>query len=273
MKHEFSFIDDLLPQHGEVFVGLIGAPVAKGNLKKIFYEEALKIPGVFAVYTAKDLAKNRWGNIKKDQPILVEEQIEYHSEPIAVVACESREVFWQAKRNIKFEIDEETPVLDPIEAFNKKMILYEGKHFKRGNVETTLTNAQYRHKGSLQIGGQEHFYLENHSTMVIPNEHMLEVWSSTQCPTETQHVVADCVGLPYHHVVCSVRRLGGGFGGKETQANPLAALAGLCAYKLKRSARLLLTKDEDMQITGKRHPFIVNYEVGFNDEGIVSALI
>jgi xanthine dehydrogenase large subunit len=272
MNYEFTFIDDLLPQHGEVFVGVIGSPVAKGKLKGIFVEDVLKEKGVYAVYTAKDLVKNRWGNIKKDQPILVDEQIEYHSEPIAIVACESREVFWQAKRKFKLEIIEETPVLDPIEAFNKKMFLYKGKHFTRGNIDKAFKESKYVHKGSLHIGGQEHFYLENQTALVRPVEHMLEVWSSSQCPTETQHVVADAVGLPYHHVTCSVRRLGGGFGGKETQANPLAALAGICAYKLKKSARLVLSKDEDMQITGKRHPFIINYEVGFNNEGIVNAL-
>jgi xanthine dehydrogenase large subunit len=272
MNKDFLFIDDLLPRQGEVFVGVVGAPVAKGKLKNIIYDEALKTSGVFAIYTAKDIVKNYWGNIKKDQPILVGEQIEYHNEPVAVLACESREVFWKAKLKIKFEIEEQTPVLDPTEAFNKNMILCEGKHFSRGNCNLALDQAEFIHKGNLNIGGQEHFYLENQSALVVPVEHMLEVWASTQSPTDTQHTVADCVGLPYHHVVCWVRRLGGGFGGKESQASPLAALAALCAYKLQRSARLLLTKDEDMQITGKRHPFNVNYEVGFNKEGILTAL-
>lgn len=267
-----AFIDDFLPLSDEVFVGIIGAPIAKGKLLKIHSEEALKTSGVFGIYSAKDLVKNRWGNINKDQPLLVEEQIEYHQEPILVVACKNREIFWEVKRKIHFEIQEEKPLLDPEEAFAQKQILYQGKHFKQGDFDLAFNNSENKLSGKLYIGGQEHFYLENHTAIVIPKEHLFEVWSSTQCPTETQHVVADILGVPYHHVVCSVRRLGGGFGGKETQANPLAALAALCAKQLKRSARLVLTKDEDMQITGKRHPFVIKYQVGFSNEGVITAL-
>ena len=145
--------------------------------------------------------------------------------------------------------------------------------FVQGDVEKALKEADHTLKQDFECGGQEHFYLESQATVAIPLENgQMEIHSSSQHPTETQHVVAHALGLPYHYVTCTVKRMGGGFGGKESQAAPFAAMAALVASKFNRPARLVLSKDDDMRMTGKRHPFKNFYEVGFSKDGEITAL-
>src|SRR5690606_2776919 len=143
----------------------------------------------------------------------------------------------------------------------------------RGDAAKALQDAPHRVEGEIEIGGQDHFYLETQTSWVqIDGEGIVQVVSSTQHPSETQAMVAHVLGLPAHRVVCRCLRMGGGFGGKETQANPYAALAALAALRCGRPVRIKLLRSLDMQMTGKRHPFHARYEAGFDDDGTLRAL-
>lgn len=267
------FIDDRPKLMNEVFVGVIGSPISKGRIKKIDREMILKEPGVYGVYTGEDFHNNIWGTIVADQPILAYEKIAYFDEPICLVACRDEEIFTKIKKIIKIETIEEKAIFSIDEAIQKKSFLCESIPFVRGNVKKALLESPHVLKGDFECGGQEHFYMESQASIAYPLENgQIEVHSSSQHPTETQHVVAHALGLDFSQVVCIVKRMGGGFGGKESQAAQFAAMAGLVAFKLNRPARLALTKDEDMAMTGKRHPFKNFYEVGFTNEGIITAL-
>ncbi len=270
---ESIFIDDIAPVKGELFVNYVGSPVAAGRLKKIDFKEVLKVPGVVGVFSAKDVHHNLWGTIVKDQPVLVEDEIGYIDEPLCVIAAETRESLEKARKLVKFTIEEKKPVLTLAEAIEKKQFLHSPLPFRCGDVDAAFKNAKHRLQGKFEIGGQEHFYLESQASIVYPEDSsQLKIISSSQHPTETQHLVAEAVGLPFHQVVCEVKRMGGAFGGKESRAAPFAAMAALVAHKLKRPARIVLSKDDDMKVTGKRHPFINYYDVAFDDQGKILGL-
>ncbi len=273
VRGESLFIDDYRKQVGEVQVFVIGVPKASGKLKKIDTSKALKIPGVLGIYTAKDFASNHWGTIKVDQPLLVENEIGYFNEPAVIVAMKDETNFFEVKKNISFEIEDLPPVFSIDEAILKNNYLVKSTPFIQGDVEEAIKAAPHVLTGQFESGGQEHFYLESQATIVYPLENnFFEVHSSSQHPTETQHVVAHALGLSFNQVTCIVKRMGGGFGGKESQAAHFAALASLVAFKLKKPARLILSKDDDMEMTGKRHPFKTTYEVAFDGQGIIKAL-
>lgn len=270
---ESVFIDDRARLQNEVLVGVLGAPVSAGEIKKIDIAKALKIPGVLGIYTGKDVPHNKWGTIVAEQPILVEKAIGYIDEPMVVIAATSNEAISAAKKAIVVEVDETKAYLTIDEALAAGRILCEAPVFKRGNADSAISSSAHVLKGEFIIGGQEHFYMESQASIVYPLENgQLEVHSSSQHPTETQHVVAHALGLDFSQVVCIVKRMGGGFGGKESQAAHFAAMAALVAYKLKRPARLALSKDDDMMMTGKRHPFKNHFEVGFDQEGKIQGL-
>jgi xanthine dehydrogenase large subunit len=272
---ESVFVDDRPITNNEVFVGLITSPVAKGKLKSINWDLALEHEDCLGVWTSKDLVAKKWGAIIHEQPILVEEQISYMDEVIAIFASKTRESISQIQKLFELDIVEEEPIFSIKEAAKNKNIIFKSPTpFVQGDVGKAMSKATHRLKGTFICGGQEHFYMESQACVAYPMEHgQVEVHSSSQHPSETQRVVAEALGVPFHHVVCVVKRMGGGFGGKESQGAPIAAYAALIATKLHKPARLILSKDDDMKITGKRHPFENNYEVGFDDDGKILALV
>lgn len=270
---ESIFIDDRTELKNEIHVGYLGSPVSHGRLKGVDFSKALELDDVVAIYTAKDLHHNRWGAIVPEQPILVDDVIGFMDEPVCVIAAETREAIIEARKLIKLDIEELAPIYTIDEAIEKDSFCYVAHPFRRGDVKKTLENSEHILKGHFECGGQEHFYLESQASLVYPMENgQLEVHSSSQHPTETQHLVAEAVGVGFHEVVCEVKRMGGGFGGKESQAAPFAAYAALAAKNLKRPARIVLSKDDDMKVTGKRHPFKNFYEVGFDKDGRITGL-
>lgn len=267
------FIDDRPLQKKEVFVLPIGVPCAAGRLKSIDVSEALKQPGILAAFTAQDLPHNRWGTIVQDQPILVDDIIGYHDEPAVLLVADDQEAFLRARAMVKIEVEKQPAILSIDDAIAKNSFIYQANPFKCGDAEKAMAEAPYRLSGVFECGGQEHFYMESQACVAYPLEDgQIEIHASSQHPTETQHVVAHALGLSLHEVVCVVKRMGGGFGGKESQAAPFAAMAALVARKLNRPARLCLSKDDDMMMTGKRHPFKNFYEVGFDKDGRILAL-
>lgn len=269
------FIDDLRPFSGELHVGIVGSPVSCGTLLGVDASAALSLEGVVGVYTAADIpGHNRIGTIIQDEPVLADEELAYMGQPVAIVVCTERRHIRRARRAVKIACTESRPVLTIDEARKAGVILGWRRKIERGNPEEQLRRARHRLKGKLIIGGQEQFYLESQAALAVPGEHgQMTVYSSTQHTTEVQNVVAEVLGLKFHQVVCICKRMGGAFGGKESQAGIPGALAALAAQKTGRPARLIYDKDTDMQITGKRHAYEAFYEAGFSSDGVIEGII
>jgi xanthine dehydrogenase large subunit len=268
-----EYIDDRPLTAGEVHVDVFCSTHAKAKILSIDLSEAKKIRGVLGLYTAKDIAHNIWGTIFKDQPFLADQQVEYYGEPIVVIAAETKAALLAAKKKIQVQYQALPATLKIDQAIQNKEFIGPLRKIVRGNPEEALQNSEFRLKGEIEIAGQDHFYLESQACIAYPKEdQQIEIHASSQHPTEVQHLVCEALGLKHHQVVCVVKRMGGGFGGKESQAAPFAVYAALVAQSLNRPARLILTKDDDMTITGKRNPFKNFYEVGFDKEGRILAL-
>ena len=268
-----EFIDDRPWQKGELIVGFVYAEVPRGTLDSIDISEALEIDGVVGIYTHKDLAHNIWGPIIHDQPLLVEEEINYYGEVIAVIAGENEQAIGKAKQAIKLEITPKDPIFTIDEAKEAQSFIGVPRKIERGDVAKVFGESPHQLSGTFRCNGQDHFYLESQAALVYPKEQgQLEVHSSSQHPTETQHLVAEALGLRFHQVVCIVKRMGGAFGGKEAQAAPFAVYAGLVAQKTGRAARCVITKDDDMVMTGNRHPFENPWTVAFDEQGVIQGV-
>ena len=268
-----EFIDDRPWQRGELIVGFLYAEIPSGTVDSIDYSEALKIDGVAGIYTYKDLAHNIWGAIIHDQPFLVEKEINFYGEVIAVIAAESQKAIELAKKAIKLEVTPRKPIFSIEEAKEAGTFLGVPRKIECGNIAESFAKAVHQLSGVFSCNGQDHFYLESQASIVYPKEQgQLEVHSSSQHPTETQHLVAEALGLRFHQVVCIVKRMGGAFGGKESQAAPFAVFAALVAQKTGRAARCVITKDDDMIMTGNRHPFENPWRVAFDENGVIQGV-
>ncbi|MCE3235024.1 MAG: pucD [Vampirovibrio sp.] len=271
---ESLYIDDLPFARNELLVDYWGSPVAHGRIRSLNLEEAAKIPGVVALFTYRDLGgHNHFGPIIEDEMLLVEELCEYIGQPIVVIAAETRKAIAQAKKAIQVDMETLEPVFTIDDAIAKRQFIGTTRVIQRGDLDTAFQQADHVLDGTFINGGQDHFYLESQAVIAYPGEHQtLTVHSSTQNPSEVQREIANILGLQHHQVVCVTKRMGGAFGGKETQATHPAAMAALVALKTHRPARLVLNKDDDMRTTGKRHPFQNNYKVAFNRDGLILGL-
>ena len=270
---ESVFIDDRPEQAGELHLAIVMSEVAHGKIKKIVTEEALKVEDVVMVLTGDDFIDNTWGPILKDQPLLANKLISHYSEPVALVVAKTRTAAYRARKLVVVEVEALEPVFTVDQAIKTGNYLSEEFLIKEGDSRAAFDSSVYKLEGVFQNGGQEHFYLESQACISYPDENgNIHIESSSQHPTEVQHVVAHALGLSQHQVVCVVKRMGGGFGGKESQASHMGALAALATQKTGHACRLVLTKDDDMKITGKRHPFKNWYKVGFEKTGKINAL-
>lgn len=271
---ESMFLDDLPALAGELLAGIVPSPVAHGRIRRLDVAAARKLPGVHAVLTAADVpGHNTFGPAVKDELLLVEDEAVFLGQPLAIIAAESAGALERARRAIVVEMEELPRLLTIDEAIAARSFLGGGRKIERGDVAVALASAPRTLSGELHIGGQEHFYLESQVAIVIPGEQgQMTVHSSTQHPSEVQMMVAEVLGVPFNHVVCICKRMGGGFGGKETQAAQPAMIAALLAARTRRPVRFVYTKDDDMRFTGKRHPFKGVYKAGFNADGRITAL-
>jgi xanthine dehydrogenase large subunit len=268
-----EYVDDRPFVKGEVIVEVLFSPHAHAAVLGMDLSKARKVPGVLGIYTAEDFASNLWGTIFQDQPLLAQDKVSFVGEPVAIVAAENRDAAHEAKTliGVKYKVLE--PILSIDHAKKAKSFIAGTRKIERGEVDGALKAAPLRLVGRVVIRGADHFYLESQACIAYPKEDgQIEIHASSQHPTEVQHVVAHGLGMDSKDVVCIVKRMGGGFGGKESQGAPFAAFAALVARKLKRPARLILTKDDDMVMTGKRNPFENLYRVGFDREGRILAL-
>jgi xanthine dehydrogenase large subunit len=272
---EAVFLDDMLEPAGLLHVALGLSPHAHAKITSIDLGKVGAAPGVIRVFTAADIAgRNDVGSMGLgDEPLLADSLVEYAGQPIFAVAAETRDQARRAARLADIAYEPLDPVLDITAARPLEKLVFPPLQLKRGDSSTALAGAKHRLTGRLTLGGQEHFYLESQAAMAVPGEDGdLTIHSSTQHPSEAQHVISRILGLPSHAIVVEMRRMGGGFGGKETQSNLFAAIVALAASRLGRPAKIRPDRDDDMVITGKRHDFEIDYDVGFDDDGRIQGV-
>ncbi|MCW5640169.1 MAG: xanthine dehydrogenase molybdopterin binding subunit [Rubrivivax sp.] len=270
-----TYIDDLPELAGTLHAALGLSPVAHGRLRAVAVERLRALPGVVAVVTAADIpGTNDCGPIVHDDPILADGVVHYLGQPMFAVLAESRDAARRAAARAKAFCDIEPlePVLGAREAHAKASYVVPPMHLLResapGALRRALDAAPHRLQGSFMQGGQEQFYLEGQISYAVPLEDGgMRVHCSTQHPSEMQHVVAHALGVASHAVLVECRRMGGGFGGKESQSAVFACIAAVAARKLGRPVKLRPDRDDDFLITGRRHGFEFDYEVGFDDAG------
>ncbi|MBX3606558.1 MAG: xanthine dehydrogenase molybdopterin binding subunit [Piscinibacter sp.] len=271
---EAAYIDDLPELAGTLHAALGLSPVAHGRLKSMALDRIRALPGVVAVLSAADIpGTNDCGSIVHDDPILSDGELRYLGQPVFAVIATTREAARRAAAKAREVLEVETlpPVLTPRDAHAKQQYVVPPMHLARethGGARAAIGAAPHRLEGSFDVGGQEQFYLEGQISYAIPKEDggML-VHCSTQHPSEMQHLVAHALGASAHHVQVECRRMGGGFGGKESQSALFACVAAVAARRLKRPVKLRLDRDDDFLITGRRHCFWYEYEVGYDDAG------
>ena len=268
------FTDEQYPAVGMLSLYPVQAAHAHARIVSISIDVAMAVRGVHAVLTTKDIpGENDTGPILRDEPLLPSDLVQFHGQVLAWVVADSEAIAQVAAALVEVRYEVLTPCLGMLEAIAAQRFHLPPAQVARGNADEAIARAPLRLVGEVHIGGQDHFYLETHTSWAqIDSEGFVQVTSSTQHPTETQIIVARVLGLPAHRVVCRSLRMGGGFGGKETQANSFAAAAALAAQITGRPVRVKLPRSIDMQITGKRHPFLARYQVGFDHQGMLLAL-
>ena len=251
------------------------APCARGTLKSLDLEAARSMPGVVTILTSADVPGDKAiGAIKHDEPLFADDEISYHGQVLAMIVGTSWKACREAAAKVKIEVEEQTPILGCEEAILADSFHTAPHTIARGDAQGAIASAPHRLEGAIDIGGQEHFYLESQAAWAeVDDFGDVFVSSSTQHPSEVQALVSHVLHIPRHRVTVQSPRMGGGFGGKESQGAAWAVYAALAALKTGRAARVQLDRDLDMRITGKRHPFLGLYEVGFDDDGRVLGVI
>jgi xanthine dehydrogenase large subunit len=266
------YIDDIPEAKDLLHLYIAQSEKAHARLLKMDVSAVRQAPGVVAVLTAKDVPGNNDASpIAGDDPVFAEDVIEYAGQCLFAVAAETLEQARSAAKLAFVEYEELPAIVTVEQAMAANSFVLPTREMRRGDAKAAIKGAKHRLSQRFEIGGQDHFYLEGHIALALPGEDEdIFVYSSTQHPTEVQHNVAKFLDIPDHAVTVEVRRMGGGFGGKETQGAWYAAIAGLTSKLTGRPAKLRLDRDDDMIMTGKRHDFVVNVEMGFDDEGRVS---
>lgn len=268
------YTDEQHAPSGMLSVWPVQSPHAHARILGIHMDRARCMAGVHAVLTAADIpGENDTGPIVHDEPLIPSDQVQFHGQAVAWVVADSEALAMAAAMAVEVDFEALPTCLSIADAITRASFHCPPARVERGDVKSAFANASHRLRGELDIGGQDHFYLETQASWAqIDSEGLIQVTSSTQHPTETQIIVARVLGLPSNRVVCRSLRMGGGFGGKETQANPYAAIAALAAHITRRPVRIKLPRGIDMQMTGKRHPFFARYEVGFDEHGMLQAM-
>ncbi|RFP22972.1 xanthine dehydrogenase molybdopterin binding subunit [Duganella sp. BJB488] len=268
-----TYTDDIPELQGTLHAALGLSSKAHARINAMDLSPVRSSPGVVAVYTAEDIVgTNDCGPIIHDDPILSAGEVMYVGQPIFIVIADTHDNARRAARRAVIGYDELSAIFTPQEAKAAQSYVLPPMHLKRGDYQAAFEQAPNVVKGQLFVGGQEQFYLEGQIAYAIPKEdHGMLVQCSTQHPSEMQHVVAHALGVHSHKVQVECRRMGGGFGGKESQSALWAASASIAAAKLRRPVKLRADRDDDMLVTGKRHCFFYEYEVGYDDGGKILA--
>lgn len=269
-----TYVDDIPEARGTLHAAPILSTIAHGKLLGIDATAALAMPGVEGVVLAQDIPGDPLlATFVHDEPVLASDTVQHVGQVIGLVVASSVMAARRAARKVKLNIEELPAILKVRDALKAESYVLPPVFVKRGDAAKALHAAAHTLTGQLDVGGQEHFYLEGQVAYVLPQEqNQWLVYSSTQHPGEVQHWVSHALGISNHAVRVECRRMGGGFGGKETQAGHLAVWAALAANKFKCPIKLRLDRDDDFMVTGKRHPFAYDYTVGFDDTGRLTGL-
>jgi len=268
------YIDDLPELRGTLHGAPVCSPVAHGRLLGFDTAAALALPGVRAFVCAEHIPGERTiAAYTHDEPVFAEDTVQYQGQVMGLIVADDVMTARRAARLVKARIEPLPPVLTVHEAHERQSYVLPPVTVARGDAAAALQRAPHVLSGEFEVGGQEHFYLEGQIAYALPQEqNQWFIHSSTQHPGELQHWVAHALGVPSHAVTVQCRRMGGGFGGKETQAGHLALWAAIAARHTGCPVKLRLDRDDDFLITGKRHPFAYQYRVGFDDDGRLSGL-
>ncbi len=267
------YTDDIKEPYGTLHGAIGYSKKAHAIIKKIDLSEVRKSEGVISVIGHNDIpGRNDVGPVFDGDPIFSSKKVEYYGQPLFAVAAISTELARRALLKAKISYKDLKPIVTIQEALSKKKFIFKGKKIKRGNPTEKISKSKNYLKGNFTTGSQEHFYLEGQVAFVIPKEdNDLLVYSSTQHPSETQQIIAKMLNQKSNTITVVVRRIGGGFGGKETNFLT-SSICAMLANKTKKPVKLRLDRDDDIIITGKRHDFYSEYEVGFNNLGIIEGV-
>jgi xanthine dehydrogenase molybdopterin binding subunit/xanthine dehydrogenase small subunit len=270
---EAIYVDDAPVGQEMLEVWPVCSPHARAKILRRDTSAAQRMPGIKTVLVAEDVpGLNDVGAVRHDEILLADKEISYHGQIVALVVGETQEACRAAAKKVVVEYEALPAIFTIQDAIDQKSFHTEANHIERGDFERAFADSTCKLEGEFAIGGQDHFYLETQAGWAERGEDgTIFVCSSTQHPSEVQHIVAHLLALPMHSVVVQCPRMGGGFGGKETQAAMFAGLAALAASKTGRKVRVRLNRDQDMMITGKRHPFLAKFRVGYDREGLLLA--
>ena len=260
------YVDDIPLVQGTLFGAAFGSPSAHGHIRHLDISEAVQMPGVVHIFTSKDIVgENQIGGIIQDEPLLADDTVDFCGMPVAFVVAESDEQARAAVKKIKVDIDPLPVITDPRHAQSLGQLIIPPRTFMLGNVIDAWSDCSHIAEGVANSNGQEHLYIETQGAYALPQENdCIKIYSSTQSPKATQFAASRVTGIPMHRVEVDVTRLGGGFGGKEDQANAWAALCAMAAIHLKKPVKYCLSRMDDMAMTGKRHPYSTDFKIGLD---------
>lgn len=268
-----NYVDDIPEVEGTLYAGLGLAEIAHGKIINMDLSAVWQAEGVVSVLTGTELLHNNCGPVVADEPIIATDTVSFFGQVIFVVVAKTYQQAQQASRLAKVTYEALEPILTIEQAIARQSWILPPVQITAGDANAKLAVAPYRLQGIAQVGGQEHFYLEGQICYAYPKEEdMLQVLCSTQHPTEMQLLISEAVGYGMHQVSVEVRRMGGGFGGKESQSAQWACITAILSVKLKRPVKLRLDRDTDMIVTGKRHGFAYQWDVGFDEQGMILGL-
>lgn len=268
VRGESLYVDDVNVRQGTFYAVVFDSPKAHGKIKYIDYSKAEALKGVERIFTYKDVpGENEIGGIIKDEPLFAENEVHFWGMPIALIVAESEFIARKARNLIEIDIEELPVITTAKQAKAKGSFINAPRSFNLGNAEKAFKDCDYVFEGETFSNGQEHLYIEAQGAYAEPLENgNIKITSSTQGPTAVQKTVANVLGVAMHKIEVDVTRLGGGFGGKEDQATPWAAMAALATHHLNQSVKLILNRHDDLRMTGKRHPYESSYKIGVSKD-------
>jgi xanthine dehydrogenase large subunit len=270
---EAVFVNDIDASNEMLTGHVVYSRYAHAKILSFNIEKAKALQGIYAVLSYKDIpGENQVGPVIKDELCLAEKEVTFIGQAVFIIAAENKETAIEAERLIDIIYEPLDAILDLESAIEKNNLIAPVRKIETGKVDKELKKSKHKFSGILRTGAQEHWYLETQSCLCISGEDRhIKAFASTQHPSETQAIIADVLGIKSNEVEVEVRRLGGAFGGKETQANHIASWCALLCNATKKPVKIHLFRDDDQIITGKRHRFLSKYEIGFDDDGIINA--
>ncbi|MBL1280328.1 MAG: molybdopterin-dependent oxidoreductase [Fluviicola sp.] len=262
------YLDDIPTLSGTLFGVVFDSPKAHGHINSVDYSKALTLPGVVRILTHEDVTgENQIGGIIPDEPLFATDEVHFQGQPIALIVAKSEHIASKARKLIEIDITEKEIIVDPRIAQAKGELIFPPRTFKMGDSQDAWKDCKYIFEGKADVNGQEHLYIETQGAYAQPMENgNIRISSSTQGPTAVQRAAAKVLNLGMNKIEIDVVRLGGGFGGKEDQATPWAIMAGLAVQILQKPVKVVLSRMDDMRMTGKRHPYAADYKIGFSED-------